>query len=553
MLVDPLAAFFRPDLEGEPALHLEITRVEVDLLPPLARIAVTRTFINPGDEAIEAVLTLPAAQPDEVTYGLTVTVDGAAYRATAQPRRGAARDHEAATAEGRLSILHERLAGDVQLVSIAGVAPMSMVGVRIESVRPLERLADGLATLVIPLSADPRRTNRGLADADRLLTTRRMHPATITVTMKGLDVTLPGRDGGLVVPGQSTPIDCAAPVMLHIAAQSVGGLDLTTHHVGERDGWEAGIEAPQETIAGGLEPVVDVSGLGGRRDWIVGRATSGGVSIRVVAPSPLAGGAELSPQARAMAAFAAAHLIDSASPVTPAALRLAANILDRTASLAFVGSGDRALDRMPHLRKVALPQTPGAWTAPPYPDGPVRDTPRPNLPEKPGETTPGSSSARPRQRPPAWNLARWLLEGSTPALILLWGLGATVWAPFPLEPVTIGMFVAILLNAAVHFPRGDGGARARGRLPLLLILALPFLASLISGPFGLISRDLDAVATSRVIVFQWVCIGVAAALPLVLMVVMRGARRFTLDIGVLGLGLAFFSVSVAIITLSPGD
>ncbi len=565
MLVDPLAALFRPDLRGETPLRLEITRVDVELLPPLARIAVTRTFINQSDAIIEAVLTLPPAQQDEVIYGLTVTIGGVVYRAAAEPRRAAERAHDAAAGEGRIGILLERLANDAQLVSILGIAPMTTVEVRIESVRPLAWPGDGLAALVIPLSADTRRLNRGLLDAERMLTTADRHPATLTVMGERLNVTLAGRDGLLML-GQSTRIDCAAPVALGVAAGDGGSLNRTACQVGEPRGWEAAIDAPLDCMAGGLEPVdFDADGLAHRPDWIAGRAACEGIAIRVIASSPLADAGELTPSSRAMAAFAAAHLVDSATPVTPVLLRRAANILDRSISLIFLGPEGDLVDAMPRLRKVALPTAPGASAA----GGPIQPMalepldiegpPPPKLPPPPlkiDDTRP--PGARPEAPPPSY---RWLrlgqvILGWAPiGLVVVWLLGATVWVPFPLMAVTIGFFVATGLNAVLHFPRASAPdqTRARRRLPMLLAFAVPPLASWIGGPFGLIPKDLSALATSWAILFQTGCIVTSAVAPLALMPAMRGGRRFTLEIGAIGFVLTFLAVSVATITLSPGD
>ena len=49
LLVDPLAAFFRPALEGCAPLLIDSNHVEVTLLPPLAKIAVVRRFTNTTD------------------------------------------------------------------------------------------------------------------------------------------------------------------------------------------------------------------------------------------------------------------------------------------------------------------------------------------------------------------------------------------------------------------------------------------------------------------------------------------------------------------------
>ncbi len=556
MLVDPLAALFRPELEGQPPLRLEVTRVEVELLPPLARIAITRMFINYGDEAVEALLTLPPAGPGEIVHGLVVTINGIAYRATAQARGRAARAHDAAVILGGLAIVQERLTGDVRLISISGIAPKATVEVCIESLLPLERAADDQATLAVALSASPQQINHRLPDSDHLIVTPLAHPATLTVTTGGLPVTLGGGAG--LVPDRSTPVDCAGPVILSIAASDSGRLDRSAYRPGEPDGWEATVEAPLESMAGGLEPV-GVSGerAAGTGDWIAGRAILGGRAIRVTAPSPMAQDTEAPANTRAMSAFAAAHLIDAANPVVPAALRRAANILDADTSLAFVGPDGEATGEMPTMRKVALPGVATAVACPSYavpPDVEVQadETSRPNLTEKIDQTTPGSAAPT---RYDGQKLGAELLGWTPAGLLVLWLLGATVWVPFPMRAVTVGLLASLALNAYLHRPRAEGPDQivARRRSPLLLTLAVPLIASWAGGPLGLLPDDIGATATRWAILFQGACFAASALAPLVLLVFMRGARRFTLEVGAIAFVLTFLAVSTGYITLSPGD
>lgn len=164
LLVDPLAALFRHELSKVEPLVLDATEVEAELLPPLARVAITRRFSNTSCSLLEAVLTLPPTAQHEVVYGLIVTINGAAYHARARRRTDASSAHNAAITEGRRAILHELIADVAQLVSIAGIEAAAQVAVRIESIRPLNCPDDDLATLHISLTAEPRRVNRHLSD-----------------------------------------------------------------------------------------------------------------------------------------------------------------------------------------------------------------------------------------------------------------------------------------------------------------------------------------------------------------------------------------------------
>jgi len=60
---DPEAAPFRTDSAGLPALVLDETVVEVELVPPLARVLIARRLTNSSDRLIEAELTLPRRSP----------------------------------------------------------------------------------------------------------------------------------------------------------------------------------------------------------------------------------------------------------------------------------------------------------------------------------------------------------------------------------------------------------------------------------------------------------------------------------------------------------
>ena len=68
LLVDPLAAFFKPALKGRTPLLLDTTHVEVTLLPPLAHIVAVRRFTNASDRLVEAVLTLPPIAPQTARW-----------------------------------------------------------------------------------------------------------------------------------------------------------------------------------------------------------------------------------------------------------------------------------------------------------------------------------------------------------------------------------------------------------------------------------------------------------------------------------------------------
>lgn len=540
MLIDPLAVFFKPALEGQPPLVLSATHVEIKLLGPLARVAVTRTFDNTTDALVEAVLTLPPVAAGEVVHGLTVRLGGVDYAARAQSRRKGQRAYDAALADGRRAILHERLAGEVQVVSIAGIEAGANVEVRVESVHPLYLHPDGSASLQVALTADPALTHRRLNEADAPVTTRERHAATLRVQAADVDIVVSGHETllGLDLP---TPIDCVAPVELHITPHVAGGLDQASDEAG---GWSATYRpapyAPDAPSAGRIS----------------GRHETGAGAIQVEAPNPDPETPARSPDVRAVTAFAAACLAGAAGD---AALLRAANVLEAGSALVFVGPEGELPDQIPTLRKVALPGD-GPTVTPYAPPPPVLE-PMEAPPEPTAETDP-----RPhpdpvyRQVPGAPNPRAGWLKGGRALLAILPVAVALVWiVSVPTSPpglplgAVIAVFVAAsLVNAVLHWPSRDAPG-ARRRLGWLALLAAPVAASFLGGPFGLLPDDLTEARTRLALFFQAGCMIASAVLPLGLLYGMRGARRLTLDIGGLGILAAFLSVSVSVITLLPGD
>ncbi|MBK9589004.1 MAG: hypothetical protein IPO50_10775 [Sphingomonadales bacterium] len=274
LLVDPLAALFRAEFSNIAPLVLDAIEVEVELLPPLARIVITRRFTNQIDSLLEAVLTLPPAAKDEVIYGLTVTINGTAYRAKAQPAARAQRFHHDALLEGRRAILHELLANIAQLVSIAfeaGAQVAVCIGASARSIAD-----DESATLPIRLTSNPRQVNRHLSDADALLTSPYAHDATLTVFAKGLRVTVQNPQR-LVTSGVSLPIHCAEPFTLGISSLGNASLDRSSCNVELRGGWEASSHPAAKSLS---LPLHQINVTRNRADWMFGRMDTAKHEIR---------------------------------------------------------------------------------------------------------------------------------------------------------------------------------------------------------------------------------------------------------------------------------
>ncbi|MEQ1882745.1 MAG: VIT domain-containing protein, partial [Burkholderiales bacterium] len=352
LLVDPLAAFFRPALEGCAPLMLDSTHVGVTLLPPLAKIAVVRQFTNTSDQFIEAVLTLPPITRQEVVFRLAVYIGGVRYDAIPQPARHGRRAHDAAVAEGRRAILYELLENNIQMISISGIEPGAWVEVQIWSIKPLGRPGENKATLFVPLSARHDAIMSALTDADALVTAPAWHNATLEVDSAALDVTLCGQGNPFeIMPNQRISIDCAAPIQLEIVPTDGGSLDHRAWQVDQIGGWEVTSARGFETFRHPMNPGGSL--ISNRNDWIFGVMETVQGEIRVTAPLPTEG---IAPNALALRAFAAAGFAESATPQEPDVVRHTANILSRQTNLAFIGPEGELSGEIPILRKLALPE-----------------------------------------------------------------------------------------------------------------------------------------------------------------------------------------------------
>lgn len=546
LLVDPFAAFFRPALEGCAPLTIDSTHVELTLLPPLAKIAVVRRFTNTSDQCIEAVLTLPPIAPQEVVYRLIVNIGGVDYEASPQPAKRGRRAHDAAVASGRRAILYELLTHDIQMVSIAGIEPGDSVEVQIWSIKPLGRPDDNRATLSIPLSARHDAIMSALPDADALATTPAQHRSTLTVDSVAMQVILCGPGEPYeIVSREPIRIDCAAPIQLEIVPIGDGSLDHSAMQVDKMGGWEVTSARGTETFRHPLNPGGGL--VSDRRDWIFGAMETGQGEVRVTAPLLSEG---IAPNARALRAFAAAAFVESGTPQEPDAVRRLANVLSRQSSLAFIGPDGEPASELPVLRKLALPEmrSPEKTGLPPQPValepfdyGPPPTDPGPLLPRRLDEQqTPGVQE--PRSRFPPWLLA-------AGALLSIFGVFQVIDDPLPYRLVVI--LALIMLVATAVLP--SEGSPGRRRLPLLALLVLPWMAALITGPLLVDFTYGGAPPPAWMIPTQFALLITSAILPLGFMPYMRGARRFTLAVGILNLTLTLFVTGSGVLILSGAD
>lgn len=145
-----------------------------------------------------------------------------------------------------------------------------------------------------------------------------------------------------------------------------------------------------------------------------------------------------------------------------------------------------------------------------------------------------------------------LLPWVIAAIALLSIFGIFHLIDYPLPHRLVAILGLIILGATAFLPSEESPARRR--LPLLTVLVLPWIAALGAGPLLDDFTYGGAPPPDWMIPTQFVLLIASAILPLVLMPYMRGARRFTMAVGLLNLSLTLFvTVSgILIMAQAPG-
>lgn len=133
------------------------------------------------------------------------------------------------------------------------------------------------------------------------------------------------------------------------------------------------------------------------------------------------------------------------------------------------------------------------------------------------------------------------------ALLSILGIFHQIGYPLPLRLVVI--LGLITLGATALLPSEEPAARQR--LPLLIVLVLPWIAALVAGPLPDDFTYGGAPPPDWMIPTQYALLIASAILPLVLMPSMRGARRFTMAVGIFNLSLTLFVTVSSILILTP--
>ena len=207
-LIDPLVPLFRPSLAPRPPLLLDKTEIRLRLVPPIARLIVTRTFTSRETVPIEAVLTMPPALTGEVVHGVEVRIGEKRWTAQARPRRRAETAYDGAAVDGNRAILLEDLKRGWRTLSVAGVQPGEEVSLVCESVIALGSAG---ATIRLCPGVDPDLAAPALPDHLTPRQTSEAHP--ITLKIEGANELIVRAAGTDLLPGQQVG---NAPMMLDI-------------------------------------------------------------------------------------------------------------------------------------------------------------------------------------------------------------------------------------------------------------------------------------------------------------------------------------------------
>ncbi len=142
-----------------------------------------------------------------------------------------------------------------------------------------------------------------------------------------------------------------------------------------------------------------------------------------------------------------------------------------------------------------------------------------------------------------------LLPWAMAAIALLSILGIFHLIGYPLPHRLVVILGLIILGATALLP--SEASAARRRLPLLTVLVLPWIAALGAGPLLDDFTYGGAPPPDWMIPTQLALLIASAILPLVLMPSMRGARRFTVAVGIFNLSLTLFVTVSGILILTP--
>ena len=130
------------------------TEVEAEVAGDLATVTVVQTFLNPGDEAMNATYLFPLSR-DAAVYAMEMEVGDERVRAVIRRVEEARKTFEAAKREGRSAALLVQHRPNMFTQDVANLMPGLPIRVTLRYVQTVPRV-DGDYELVIPLVVGPR-------------------------------------------------------------------------------------------------------------------------------------------------------------------------------------------------------------------------------------------------------------------------------------------------------------------------------------------------------------------------------------------------------------
>ncbi len=170
---------------------LKDTRVKANINGVIADVYVTQTYVNNGEEPINATYVFPASTRTSV-HGMKMTIGGHVITAKIKERKTAKREFEQAKAEGKSASLLEQQRPNVFTMSVANIMPEDEVNIELhytEMIIP----TDGVYQFVFPAVVGPRYSNQTEANAhetDKWIKSPYLEEGNTPPAKFGIDVTL---------------------------------------------------------------------------------------------------------------------------------------------------------------------------------------------------------------------------------------------------------------------------------------------------------------------------------------------------------------------------
>ncbi|MEW6751111.1 MAG: VIT domain-containing protein [Candidatus Latescibacterota bacterium] len=139
-------------------LPLKDVAVEAQVVGVIADVTVRQTYMNEGDETLEAIYIFPASTRAAV-YGMEMAIGTRRIRAQIREREAARQEYEEAREEGRTASLLEEQRPNVFQMSVANILPGDTIHVELRYTELLVP-TEGMYEFVCPTVVGPRYTTK---------------------------------------------------------------------------------------------------------------------------------------------------------------------------------------------------------------------------------------------------------------------------------------------------------------------------------------------------------------------------------------------------------